>query len=56
MSTAATLGQTRYWVIVADASTAVIYERESRSSRLQKLIVLKNDVARLKTEDLILIS
>jgi protein required for attachment to host cells len=42
-----------YWVVVADESSAIVYARDSRSGPLYEKISLANDVARMKTSELI---
>ena len=43
-----------YWaVVVADESSAIVYARDSRSGPLRKLFSLDNEIARMKTEQLI---
>ena len=42
-----------YWVIVADESRAVFYERETRRAPLTELGHLQNEAARRKTGELI---
>ena len=42
-----------FWVIVADESQAVVYTRDSRSGPLSQAFSLANEVARMKTSELI---
>ena len=43
-----------YWaVVVADESSAIVYARESRSGSMRELFSLENEIARMKTEQLI---
>jgi protein required for attachment to host cells len=42
-----------FWVVVADESNAIIYARDTRSGPLRKVFSLDNEVARMKTEQLI---
>jgi protein required for attachment to host cells len=42
-----------YWVVVADEAKAVVYARDSRSGPLYEVSSFENDVARMKTSDLI---
>lgn len=43
----------KYWVVVADESSATIYVRDTRHARMRKSFSFNNDVARMKTGDLI---
>ena len=43
-----------YWaVVVADESSAIVYARDSRSGPMRELFSLHNEIARMKTEQLI---
>jgi protein required for attachment to host cells len=42
-----------FWVIVADESKAIVYGRDTRSGPLSEAFSLANDVARMKTSELI---
>jgi len=42
-----------FWVIVADESQAVVYTRDSRSGPLSQAFSLANEVARMKTSEII---
>lgn len=42
-----------YWIVVADASKAVVYSQETRRSPLQELFSVENEAARQKTATLI---
>jgi protein required for attachment to host cells len=42
-----------FWVIVADESRAIVYERATKSGPLREVFSLANEVARMKTEQLI---
>lgn len=42
-----------YWVVVADESKAIVYARDSRSGPLYEVYSFENDVARMKTSELI---
>ncbi|MDH4046989.1 MAG: host attachment protein [Gammaproteobacteria bacterium] len=41
------------WIIVADESTAEIYQQEKRYSPVQQISVMHNDAAKKKVDDLI---
>jgi protein required for attachment to host cells len=53
MASAASINDKKYWVIVADESTALFYTQDTRRSALQKLTTLENAAARTKIGDLI---
>ncbi len=42
-----------FWVVVADESSAIVYARDSRSGPLREVSSLANDVARMKTSELV---
>jgi protein required for attachment to host cells len=42
-----------YWVVVADESNAIVYTRESLSGTMREQFSFENEIARMKTEQLI---
>jgi len=42
-----------FWVVVADESKAIVYARDTKSGPLREVFSLANEVARMKTEQLI---
>jgi len=42
-----------YWVVVADESNAIVYTRESLSGPMREKFSFENEIARMKTEQLI---
>jgi protein required for attachment to host cells len=42
-----------FWVVVADESNAIVYVRDTRSGPLSETFSLANEVARMKTSELI---
>jgi len=42
-----------FWVVVADESSAIVYARDSARAPLREVFSLTNDVARMKTSELI---
>ena len=48
-----TLSDRFYWVVVADESNAIVYARESLSGPMREQFSLENEIARMKTEQLI---
>jgi protein required for attachment to host cells len=42
-----------FWVVVADESKAIVYERITKSGPLREIFSLDNETARMKTEQLI---
>ncbi len=42
-----------FWVVVADESSAVVYARDSRSGPLREVSSLANEMARMKTSELV---
>lgn len=43
----------KYWVIVADESSATIYVRDTRHAAMRKMVSLSNELARMKSGDII---
>ena len=53
MNATTSLGEKRFWVVVADEAKAVIYTRETKSGPLERLLTLDNEDERKKTASLI---
>ena len=43
----------KYWIVVADEAAAIIYTRDTRHAPMQELFSMDNEVARMKTADII---
>lgn len=43
----------KYWVVVADESAATVYTRDTRRAPMRALFSLSNEVARMKTGEII---
>lgn len=53
MTQKAALPEKTFWVIVADESRAIFYSRKTRSAPLQEFLSLDNEMARVKTAELL---
>ncbi len=53
MTSQASSSEKFFWVVVADESKAIVYARDTRSGPLREVFSLANEVARMKTEQLI---
>jgi protein required for attachment to host cells len=53
MTSQASSSKKFFWVVVADEANAIVYARVTRSGPLREVFSLANEVARMKTEQLI---
>jgi len=53
MASQASSSEKFFWVVVADESKAIVYARDTKSGPLREVFSLANEVARMKTEQLI---
>ena len=53
MTSTTSLGEKKYWVIVADESQATIYTQDTTRSPLEEMAVFNNEAARKTIDDLI---
>lgn len=53
MTQTASPAEKSFWVVVADESRAIIYSRKTRHAAMHELFSLENELARVKTGDLL---